>query len=166
VALVVSALPWGNAVGRPQNSQMAMTRAIEWRTDLAVGSWVNVLTGLTAPTNLWLAVTPAPSAGARNFYRASGTPSPLAGTSNIQHPTANSQISLAPRQGAGTLLRRCPEVAIPKTPRRPPATVWQPSGLAAPQCPNSNRRYATHEKSNASNRGLKPHGYYQAIATR
>lgn len=51
----------------------AMTCAIEWRADLAVGSWVNVLTGLTMPTNLWLSISPPPSASAMNFYRAVGT---------------------------------------------------------------------------------------------
>ena len=42
-----------------------------------------------------------------------------------------------PSRGAELLLRRCPEVAAPKNPRRPPATLWQPSGLTAPECPNS-----------------------------
>ena len=54
----------------------AITCAIEWRADLVVGSWVNVLTGLTVPTNLWLSVSPPPSAGAMNFYRAAGTLAP------------------------------------------------------------------------------------------
>ena len=40
-----------------------------------------------------------------------------------------------PCRGARPLLRRCPEVAAPKNPRRPPATVWQPSGLNDPECP-------------------------------
>jgi len=42
-----------------------------------------------------------------------------------------------PRRGAGHLLRRCAEVAAPRNPRRPPATLWQPSGLTDPECPNS-----------------------------
>ena len=49
-------------------------------------------------------------------------------------------MNLAPRRGAGPCLRRCPEVAAPKNPRRPPATVWQPSGLTAPERPNSRGR--------------------------
>ena len=44
---------------------------------------------------------------------------------------------LAPRRGAGPLPRHCSEVAAPQNPRRPPATVWQPSGLAAPEWPIS-----------------------------
>jgi hypothetical protein len=42
-----------------------------------------------------------------------------------------------PRRGAGLLVRRCPEVAAPYSPRRPPATFWQPSWLTNPECPNS-----------------------------
>lgn len=49
-----------------------MTCAIEWRTNLVVGSWVRILTGLTVPTNLWLAVSPPPSSSMMNFYRAYG----------------------------------------------------------------------------------------------
>ena len=37
-------------------------------------------------------------------------------------------MNLAPRRGAGPCLRRCPEVAAPINPRRPPATVCNPSG--------------------------------------
>ena len=51
----------------------AINCAIEWRTNLVVGNWGNVLTGLTVPTNLWLSVSPPPSGSAMNFYRASGT---------------------------------------------------------------------------------------------
>src|ERR1035437_5389426 len=40
----------------------------------------------------------------------------------------------------GFFLRRCPEAAAPKNPRRPPATLWQPFWLAKPECPNSGRR--------------------------
>jgi len=34
-----------------------------------------------------------------------------------------------------------PEVAAPKNPRRPPATLWQPFGLTKPECPNSSVRH-------------------------
>ena len=54
----------------------AITCAIEWRANLVVGNWGNVLTGLTVPTNLWLSVSPPPSGSALNFYRASGTLAP------------------------------------------------------------------------------------------
>ena len=40
-----------------------------------------------------------------------------------------------PSRGAGPFLRRCPEVAAPKNPRRPPATIWQPFGLPAQRRP-------------------------------
>src|ERR1022692_3011200 len=44
-----------------------------------------------------------------------------------------------PFRGAGSFSRRGPEVAAPKSPRRPPATLWQPFGLEDPECPNSSR---------------------------
>src|ERR1019366_8958310 len=46
-------------------------------------------------------------------------------------------MTLAPRRGAGPVLRRYPEVAARRNPRRLPATVWQPSGLTAPEYPIS-----------------------------
>jgi hypothetical protein len=48
-----------------------------------------------------------------------------------------SEESGTPCRGAGFLLRRCPEVAAAKNPRRPPATLWQPFGLTNPESPNS-----------------------------
>jgi hypothetical protein len=51
----------------------AMTCAIEWRTNPVVGNWVGILSGLTVPTNLWLAVSPPASSSAMNLYRAYAT---------------------------------------------------------------------------------------------
>jgi hypothetical protein len=83
--------------------------------------------------------------GSRWSFRSEGEGPPESASPELMHPgrgartTRVRRLSMVrvarlwhPCRGAGPLLRRCPEVAAPKNPRRPPATVWQPSGLQSP----------------------------------
>ena len=67
-----------------------------------------------------------------------GASSVLWGSANLEQ--ARQRWVWHPSRGAELLLRRCPEVAAPRNPRRPPATLWQPFGLTDPECPNSSAR--------------------------
>ena len=78
---------------------------------------------------------PSPWRGARRSYQT--TPRPrIPGHLISWRVTGSGAMPISSPHGSNESGTQ-PEVATPKNPRRPPATLWQPSRLTAPYCPNS-----------------------------
>jgi hypothetical protein len=76
--------------------------------------------------------------GSDHRKSASERGAPRRGASGVRSSArSGSGAGLARLLGAGDLLHFYPEVAAPKDPRRPLATLWQPFGLTDPECPSS-----------------------------